>query len=607
MQNFLTLLFILVLQYSTTAQIIIQGKVTDDKGYILSNANITYGKKELVVANVEGNFSCTVKTLPVLLSIHYIGHETKKIIADSTNYKNLIIVMSRKNHTETEIIVVGYNTMRRSSDMVSSSTSISAEEISAIPRADFKTSVSGKASALGVSSSMGCSTAKVLASALIAKSESAKLLTASEIDDFKKWNLWNDYQQLDFKRFSEEYTINYTKRYAVQLVNKNKNALVNVLVQLQVKATGAILWQSKTDNTGKAELWNTNDSLGKKEKLVLLVDGKTEYPISNFDAGVNIILYNEPCNISDKVDIAFIVDATGSMGDEINYLKAELDDIIVQLKKRHQTTDFAIASVFYRDYGDNYVTKVSPFTNAINSITGFIQQQVADGGGDYPEAVVSALTVGIDSLQWRGDAKARITFLILDAPPHDDEMEKYKALIKQYAAKGIRVIPIVCSGAAKSVEFLMRSFALATNGIYTFLTDDSGIGDKHLKPTTDAYTVQSLNQLMISLINQMIYTNPCTVDKKAKKQENPFTVKANDILKVTVFPNPTKGYCTMESNTSIKELFIADFTGKLLQKINIPNEDMDITIDLSKYPSGTYIIKYITDEDKTGACKVVKL
>ncbi len=72
--------------------------------------------------------------------------------------------------------------------------------------------------------------------------------------------------------------------------------------------------------------------------------------------------------------------------------------------------------------------------------------------------------------------------------------------IKHAAEKGIKVIPISASGIEKDTEFLMRFFAISTNGTYTFLTDDSGIGDSHLKPTTGKYDVEYLNELMLRLI-----------------------------------------------------------------------------------------------------------
>ena len=67
---------------------------------------------------------------------------------------------------------------------------------------------------------------------------------------------------------------------------------------------------------------------------------------------------------------------------------------------------------------------------------------------------------------------------------------------------GIKIIPLVASDANKSVEYLMRYFSVYTNGTYVFLTDDSGIGNKHMKPSTKDFKVEKLNDLIVRLINK---------------------------------------------------------------------------------------------------------
>src|SRR6185436_20046360 len=83
-------------------------------------------------------------------------------------------------------------------------------------------------------------------------------------------------------------------------------------------------------------------------------------------------------------------------------------------------------------------------------------------------------------------------------------------LIMQATAKGIRIIPVTCSGIDKSTEYLLRSFALATNGTYVFLTDHSGIGYHHIEPTTDKYDVELLNDIFFRVIYNFSHTMECT-------------------------------------------------------------------------------------------------
>ena len=142
------------------------------------------------------------------------------------------------------------------------------------------------------------------------------------------------------------------------------------------------------------------------------------------------------------------------------------------------------------------------FASATPTRSPFIDKQQASGGGDYPEAVPEALMAALNSAGWDSDARARIAFLILDAPCHQDSatVALLHEQVLNAAALGVRIVPVVCSGIGESGELLVRSIALATNGTSFFLTDDSGIGNPHLKPTTDSLKVEHLNDMMVRTI-----------------------------------------------------------------------------------------------------------
>ena len=101
-------------------------------------------------------------------------------------------------------------------------------------------------------------------------------------------------------------------------------------------------------------------------------------------------------------------------------------------------------------------------------------------GKDFPEAVHTALDKAVNELQWSLNAKTRILFLVLDAPPHHNTgVIKYlqKSIMKA-SEKGIKIIPITASEINKETEFLMRFLSLSTNGSYVFVTNHSGIGNE---------------------------------------------------------------------------------------------------------------------------------
>jgi hypothetical protein len=162
--------------------------------------------------------------------------------------------------------------------------------------------------------------------------------------------------------------------------------------------------------------------------------------------------------------------------------------------------------VFYRDTEDEYVTRISNFSTDINQTIDFINDQQANGGGDFPEAVHTALKKAVNDLQWSTNATSRIIFLVLDAPPHYESqiVSEIHNQISLAAGKGIKVIPVTASGIDKETEFLMRYMAIATNGTYVFITNDSGIGGEHLEATVGEYEVELLNNLIERLINKYL-------------------------------------------------------------------------------------------------------
>ena len=164
------------------------------------------------------------------------------------------------------------------------------------------------------------------------------------------------------------------------------------------------------------------------------------------------------------------------------------------------------AAVFYRDKGDDYLTRHHDFSKNVSVTRDFVAEQDADDGGDYPEAVHSALETALKKLSWDESARARVAFLILDAPAHheDDVIESLQKSITLFALNGIKLIPVAASGVDKDTEFMLRFFDLATGGTYVFLTDDSGIGESHIKATVGDHKVERLAKLMVKLIKKYV-------------------------------------------------------------------------------------------------------
>ena len=204
-----------------------------------------------------------------------------------------------------------------------------------------------------------------------------------------------------------------------------------------------------------------------------------------------------------KFDLMLVLDTTGSMGDEISYLKSELRAILGSIKAAHPQLDMRIGLVFYRDTTDDYVTLSIPFTGDINAAQRELQQQFASGGGDYPEAVDAAMNRAVNDFAWRPDAVKSMLW-VADAPPHDELVGKAWAAAEVARAKRIQIVPVAASGVAKEAEFMMRAMAAATQSRYLFLTDDSGVGLPHSRPAIDCYLVTKLDALVRRVLDSQI-------------------------------------------------------------------------------------------------------
>ena len=334
----------------------------------------------------------------------------------------------------------------------------------------------------------------------------AGLVTAAEWNDLENWDFWN--RLLNEKEYSEfpTYWGYYTNNRLAVRVLQNETPVENALITMLQEGTK--VWEARSDNAGRAELW-----AGLFERipsnaipdLVIEVDGvRVTHDWQWGGEVINEININNSTPVANRVEIAFMVDATGSMGDELEFLKKDLVSVIERAEQENANTSFFTGTVFYRDVEDDYLVRHSGFSSEVETTAAFIQEQSADGGGDYPEAVHTALNATLSELQWSNNARARIAFLVLDAPPHYEPhiVSAIQNSVKEAAAMGVKLIPITASGIDKPTEFLMRFIAMSTNGTYVFITNDSGIGNDHLEASVGEYEVEKLNDLLVRLISK---------------------------------------------------------------------------------------------------------
>ena len=107
---------------------------------------------------------------------------------------------------------------------------------------------------------------------------------------------------------------------------------------------------------------------------------------------------------------------------------------------------------------------------------------------------------GATTLHWRAGNVARVAFIVADAPPHDKNLRVTLDAALDLRRQGVRVYGLAASGVATTAEYMMRLIALLTGARYTWLTDDSGIGDPHAEPAVVCYQVTRLDQLLVRIL-----------------------------------------------------------------------------------------------------------
>lgn len=176
------------------------------------------------------------------------------------------------------------------------------------------------------------------------------------------------------------------------------------------------------------------------------------------------------------VEVAFVLDTTGSMGGLLEGAKQKIWSIATSVVDTNPDADIRIGLVAYRDIGDEYVTRTFDLTTDIQDIYANLLELKARGGGDWPESVNEALDVAINKLQWtKGSDAKRIVFLVGDAPPHMDYAQdtKYPKTLAVAKQRDI-VVNAVLAGNARDTERVWQDIAQLGDGRFIPIPQDGG-------------------------------------------------------------------------------------------------------------------------------------
>ena len=343
-------------------------------------------------------------------------------------------------------------------------------------------------------------------------------VTAGVTDDNEQWNDYLDYRTRHQGLWVKERDV--SERYVIRVVDQHALPLHDALVE--VFANDQLLFTGRTDAGGQllfhpraldSGYWQRQTTEYRVKASKGWVAQSQTFARTNgqtADELWTLTLTDPPRPVNAQLDLLFLIDATGSMGDEIDKLKASMAGIADQIARLPERPDIRYGLVAYRDRGDAFVVRPYDFTYDLDQFQQTLAALVADGGGDTPESLNEALHRSIHELRWRTDDTVRMVLLVADAPPHldyADEPFSYDTDMIEAVRRGIKLFPVGASGLEADGEYIFRQLAQFTGGKFVFLTYAEG-SNAASGPGTETshdvenYSVDTLDRLVVRLVQE---------------------------------------------------------------------------------------------------------
>ncbi len=316
----------------------------------------------------------------------------------------------------------------------------------------------------------GFEPAESSASAPRAPSQSG--LKAGYSDDNDQFNYFVKF--LDQYKEVPHYELAIGERIVVKVLDSAGRGVANA--DVEVKLAGKAVVSGKTYADGSFYLYPLE--LGRPDASDYLVEAKSrggsasaDVPRSGPRAVTMVIGAARAVPAPLPVDVLFVLDTTGSMGEEIERLRSTIEIISANITALKPKPALRFGMVLYKDKDDEYDTQIVPFTADLAKFQKALDEASADGGGDDPEDLQSALRDAITGMKWNADG-IRMGFIVTDAQPHLDYGQEYTyaKAAREAKAKAIKLFSIGAGGLPLEGEYPLRQVAQYTQGKYIFLT-----------------------------------------------------------------------------------------------------------------------------------------
>jgi hypothetical protein len=338
-------------------------------------------------------------------------------------------------------------------------------------------------------------------------SNQAPNLRAGSVDDNAEWDDYLLYR-LRFAEWGiDVHDVDVTGRHTISVSNAQGQPVLGAEVTV-LDANGDRLARFTTQSDGSVLFFPNaypESDLDAME-IVVTKDGLEVTQILGQDTREHAVTLDAESSTQPvRLDVHFLIDATGSMSDEIAQLKENMIAVSEQIEALPSNPNVRFGMTIYRDRGDLFISRTYDFTPDVTDFTEELARVQAEGGGDYPESLNEGLHNAIHLPEWRGEDTVSLIFLLADAPPHLDYAQDYDYAQDVFAAAemGIKIYPLASSGLDDQGEYIFRQLAQISGGKFLFLTYGAGgaPGDETTHHVDD-YSVLSLDELVVRIVEE---------------------------------------------------------------------------------------------------------
>jgi hypothetical protein len=255
---------------------------------------------------------------------------------------------------------------------------------------------------------------------------------------------------------------------------------------------GACAIDDPIDYTTAAQTTNSGETISERdltsiiETAKFIGDNETLEGVPNLEPLVlqssskaQVVSVDAPPAASATTDIAFLVDQSGSYGDDLVTFKSLSSDIVSEFQKFSDSVKFGLTG--FCDSGCGLYTLYQNLTSVETEFQTALAPLTAGGGGDGPESQLDGMYNTVEDLNWR-QGSLRMIFMATDATfANPGRTYNFDQTLEKLASENVVVFGLA-SGSTNSD--LNRVTSETGGEVYLLSSDSSGIVEK-IKESVD--------------------------------------------------------------------------------------------------------------------------